>query len=64
MDTGQLANLGKMSAVLIGAAPALSLIGKGAGTFSDALSGLGDVTGGAITATDIISVLIKLLPFN
>ncbi len=50
MDTGQLANLGKMSAVLIGAAPALSLIGKGAGTFSDALGGLGNVTGGAITA--------------
>lgn len=50
MDTGQLTNLGKMSAVLIGAAPALSLIGKGAGTFSDALGGLGNVTGGAITA--------------
>lgn len=50
MDTGQLTNLGKMLAVLIGAAPALSLIGKGAGTFSDALGGLGNVTGGAITA--------------
>lgn len=50
MDTGQLANLGKMSAVLIGAVPAFSLIGKSAGTFSDILGGLGDVTGGAITA--------------
>lgn len=50
MDTGQLVNLGKMSAVLIGAVPAFSLIGKSAGTFSDILGGLGDVTGGAITA--------------
>ena len=50
MDTGQLTNLGKMSAVLIGAVPAFSLIGKSAGTFSDILGGLGDVTGGAITA--------------
>lgn len=50
MDTEQLANLGKMSAVLIGAVPAFSLIGKSAGTFSDILGGLGDVTGGAITA--------------
>lgn len=59
MDTGQLANLGKMSAVLIGAAPALSLIGKGAGTFSDALSGLGDVTGGAITAISKLPGTVK-----
>ena len=46
MDTGQLANLGKMSAVLIGAVPAFSLIGKSAGTFSDVLGGLGEVSGG------------------
>ena len=59
MDTGQLANLGKRSAVLIGAAPALSLIGKGAGTFSDALSGLGDVTGGAITAVSKLPGTVK-----
>lgn len=59
MDTGQFANLGKMSAVLIGAAPALSLIGKGAGTFSDALSGLGDVTGGAITAISKLPGTVK-----
>lgn len=59
MDTGQLANLGKMFAVLIGVAPALSLIGKGAGTFSDALSGLGDVTGGAITAISKLPGTVK-----
>ena len=46
MDTGQLATLGKMSAVLIGAVPAFSLIGKSAGTFSDVLGGLGEVSGG------------------
>lgn len=59
MDSGQLANLGKMSAVLIGAAPALSLIGKGAGTFSDALGGLGNVTGGAITAISKLPGTVK-----
>ena len=59
MDTGQLTNLGKMSAVLIGAAPALSLIGKGAGTFSDALGGLGNVTGGAITAISKLPGTVK-----
>lgn len=50
MSTDELMNLGKVSAVLIGAVPAFSLIGKSAGTFSDILGGLGDVTGGAITA--------------
>ena len=59
MDTGQLTNLGKMSAVLIGAAPALSLIGKGAGTFSDALGGLGNVTGGAIAAISKLPGTVK-----
>ena len=59
MDTGQFTNLGKMSAVLIGAAPALSLIGKGAGTFSDALGGLGNVTGGAITAISELPGTVK-----
>ena len=59
MDTGQLTNLGKMSAVLIGAAPALSLIGKGAGIFSDALGGLGNVTGGAITAISKLPGTVK-----
>lgn len=59
MDTGQLTNLGRMSAVLIGAAPALSLIGKGAGTFSDALGGLGNVTGGAIAAISKLPGTVK-----
>lgn len=49
MDTGQLANLGKLTAVLIGAGPAFSVIGKSAKTFSDVLEGVGDATGGAIT---------------
>ena len=50
MSTDELMNLGKLTGVLIGAVPAFSLIGKSAGTFSDILGGLGDVTGGAITA--------------
>lgn len=48
MDTGQLANLGKISAVLVGAVPAFSLLGKSAGTFSDVLGGLGDISGGVV----------------
>jgi TP901 family phage tail tape measure protein len=50
MSTDELMNLGKSTGVLVGAVPAFSLIGKSAGTFSDILGGLGDVTGGAITA--------------
>lgn len=50
MSTDELMNLGKLTEVLVGAVPAFSLIGKSAGTFSDILGGLGDVTGGAITA--------------
>ena len=50
MSTDELMNLGKLTGVLVGAVPAFSLIGKSAGTFSDVLGGLGDVTGGAITA--------------
>lgn len=50
MSTDELMNLGKLTGVLAGAVPAFSLIGKSAGTFSDILGGLGDVTGGAITA--------------
>lgn len=46
MDSDQLMNLGKMSAVLLGAAPAFSVIGKSAGTFGDVLDGLGDISGG------------------
>lgn len=61
MDTGQLANLGKMSAVLIGAVPAFSLIGKSAGTFSDVLGGLGEVSGGVTTKFQKIPGGIKSL---
>lgn len=50
MSTDELMNLGKLTGVLVGAVPAFSLIGKSAGTFSDILGGLGDVTGGALTA--------------
>lgn len=61
MDTGQLANLGKMSAVLIGAVPAFSLIGKSAGTFSDILGGLGEVSGGVTAKLQKIPGGIKSL---
>ena len=61
MDTGQLANLGKMSAVLIGAVPVFSLIGKSAGTFSDVLGGLGEVSGGVIAKFQKIPGGIKSL---
>ena len=61
MDTGQLANLGKMSAVLIGAIPAFSLIGKSAGTFSDVLGGLGEVSGGVTAKFQKIPGEIKSL---
>lgn len=61
MDTRQLANLGKMSAVLIGAVPAFSLIGKSAGTFSDVLGGLGEVSGGVTAKFQKIPGGIKSL---
>lgn len=61
MDTGQLANLGKMSAVLIGAVPAFSLIGKSAGIFSDVLGGLGEVSGGVTAKFQKIPGGIKSL---
>lgn len=61
MDTGQLANLGKMSAVLIGAVPVFSLIGKSAGTFSDVLGGLGEVSGGVTAKFQKIPGGIKSL---
>ena len=61
MDTGQLANLGKMSAVLIGAVPAFSLIGKSVGTFSDVLGGLGEVSGGVTAKFQKIPGGIKSL---
>lgn len=61
MDTGQLANLGKMSAVLVGAVPVFSLIGKSAGTFSDVLGGLGEVSGGVTAKFQKIPGGIKSL---
>lgn len=48
MNTEQLLNLGKMSAVLVGATPSFSLLGKAAGTFSDVLGGVGDISDGVI----------------
>lgn len=61
MDTGQLANLGKISAVLVGAAPAFSLLGKSAGTFSDVLGGLGDISGGVVAKLNKMPGNIKNL---
>lgn len=48
MDTKGLINLGKTAAVLVGSAPAISLFGKGIGTCSDVLDGLGSISGGVI----------------
>lgn len=48
MDTKELINLGKTAAVLVGSAPAISLFGKGIGTCSDVLDGLGSISGGVI----------------
>jgi phage-related protein len=48
MDTKELINLGKIAAVLVGSAPAISLFGKGIGTCSDVLDGLGSISGGVI----------------
>lgn len=56
MDTGQLANLGKISAV-----PAFSLLGKSAGTFSDVLGGLGDISGGVVAKLNKMPGNIKNL---
>ncbi len=46
MSTDELMNLGKTVAVLAGAAPAFSALGKSAGTCGDILSGLGEISGG------------------
>lgn len=46
MSTDELMNLGKTVAVLAGAAPAFSVLGKSAGTCSDILGGLGEISGG------------------
>lgn len=46
MSTDELMNLGKTVAVLAGAAPAFSALGKSAGTCGDILGGLGEISGG------------------
>lgn len=46
MSTDELMNLGKTVAVLAGAAPAFSVLGKSAGTCGDILGGLGEISGG------------------
>lgn len=48
MSTDELMNLGKTVAVLAGAAPAFSALGKSAGTCGDILSGLGEISGGTV----------------
>ena len=48
MSTDELMNLGKTVAVLAGAAPAFSVLGKSAGTCGDILSGLGEISGGTV----------------
>lgn len=46
MSTDELMNLGKTVAVLAGAAPAFSALGKSVGTCGDILGGLGEISGG------------------
>ena len=46
MSTDELMNLGKTAAVLAGAAPALGILGKSAGTCGVVLNSLGDISGG------------------
>lgn len=48
MSTDELMNLGKTVAVLAGAAPAFSALGKSVGTCGDILSGLGEISGGTL----------------
>lgn len=61
MSTDELMNLGKLTGVLVGAVPAFSLIGKSAGTFSDVLGGLGEVSGGVTAKFQKIPGGIKSL---
>ena len=46
MSTDELMNLGKTAAVFAGAAPALGILGKSAGTCGVILNSLGDISGG------------------
>ncbi len=61
MSTDELMNLGKLTGVLVGAVPAFSLIGKSAGTFSDVLSGIGDISGGVVAKLNKMPGNIKNL---
>lgn len=61
MSTDELMNLGKTAAVLAGAAPALSVLGKSAGTCGDILSGLGEISGGTLAKLNKMPGDIKKL---
>ena len=61
MSTDELMNLGKTVAVLAGAAPAFSALGKSAGTCGDILGGLGEISGGVLAKLNKIPGDIKKL---
>lgn len=61
MSTDELMNLGKTVAVLVGAAPAFSALGKSAGTCGDILSGLGEISGGTVAKLNKMPGDIKKL---
>ena len=61
MSTDELMNLGKTVAVLAGAAPAFSALGKSAGTCGDILGGLGEISGGVLAKLNKMPGDIKKL---
>lgn len=61
MSTDELMNFGKTVAVLAGAAPAFSALGKSAGTCGDILSGLGEISGGTVAKLNKMPGDIKKL---
>lgn len=61
MSTDELMNLGKTVAVLAGAVPAFSALGKSAGTCGDILSGLGEISGGTVAKLNKMPGDIKKL---
>ena len=61
MSTDELMNLGKTVAVLAGAAPEFSALGKSAGTCGDILSGLGEISGGTVAKLNKMPGDIKKL---
>ena len=61
MSTDELMNLGKTVAVLAGAAPAFSALGKSAGTCGDILGGLGKISGGVLAKLNKMPGDIKKL---